>query len=197
MYAFCGSFIVIPKGVEKHVSFDNGPEGSIAEDAFFALKASNLGYTFDWIEGELYEEASFTFMDLVQQRKRWVQGLSLVHNSPSIRRDLSSVFFKLVHYASLLMPIQFTGDLIFTLFPISFHRLDQILAHLNGLVLFYLLMIGLFHSFDFKRLSWFRRCAYILALVFIVRYWLLAESFAVIWAFLSKRDQFYVIKKQL
>jgi egghead protein (zeste-white 4 protein) len=179
------------------VSFDHGIAGSIAEDAYFALKASNMGYTFDWIEGELYEEASFTFMDLVHQRKRWVQGLWLVHHSPNIKRDLSSFFFKLFHYTSLLLPLQFAGDIILTLFPVSFFKLDQILAHLNGLVLYYLLIVGLSYSFDLHKLSWIRRFCYIFSVVFVKRYWLFAESCAVVWAFLSNRDEFYVIKKQL
>ena len=35
------------------MTFDNGPEGSKAEDAFFALVAMDKGLTFDFVEGEI------------------------------------------------------------------------------------------------------------------------------------------------
>lgn len=36
---------------EKVVSYDHGPEGSIAEDCYFSMIAMKHGYTFDFIEG--------------------------------------------------------------------------------------------------------------------------------------------------
>lgn len=53
---FNGSFIVCRVDVEKALSFDFGPKGSITEDAYFAIKAVNMGYSFDWIEGVVNEE---------------------------------------------------------------------------------------------------------------------------------------------
>lgn len=78
LFSFKGSFIVCKNCVEKLVSFDHGLEGSITEDAFFAVKSSNLGFTFDWIEGEMYEKSPFTFMDFLRQRKRWVYKLNFM-----------------------------------------------------------------------------------------------------------------------
>ena len=47
-----GSYVVTKAKAEKAVSFDNGLAGSTAEDAYFAIKAMDQGYTFDFIEGK-------------------------------------------------------------------------------------------------------------------------------------------------
>ncbi|CAK1545847.1 unnamed protein product [Leptosia nina] len=69
-----GSYMVLKASTEKHVSFDNGLEGSIIEDGYFAIKASSKGYSFDFIEGEMWEMSPFTVLDFMKQRKRWLQG---------------------------------------------------------------------------------------------------------------------------
>ncbi len=60
-------------GAERAVSFDNGPEGSKAEDCFFGMVAMDAGRTFDFIEGEMQEKSPFSFRDFLKQRKRWMQ----------------------------------------------------------------------------------------------------------------------------
>jgi egghead protein (zeste-white 4 protein) len=61
-----GSYVVTRAKAEKQVSFDNGLEGSTAEDAYFAIKAMDHGITFDFIEGEMWEKSPFTFQVLKQ-----------------------------------------------------------------------------------------------------------------------------------
>ena len=39
IFGFKGSYVVTRLGAERRVSFDNGEEGSIAEDCFFAMLA--------------------------------------------------------------------------------------------------------------------------------------------------------------
>ena len=68
---------------ERQVTFDLYPEGSIAEDAYFSLKAVEQGFTFDFIEGTIHENSTFTLRDYYKQRKRWIQvchGLFLLSN---------------------------------------------------------------------------------------------------------------------
>jgi hypothetical protein len=43
-----GSFVVCQNAVERLVTFDHGMEGSITEDAFFALVAQVKGIKFSW-----------------------------------------------------------------------------------------------------------------------------------------------------
>ena len=57
-------------GAERKVTFDNGPEGSKAEDCFFAMRALDMGYKFGFISGEMHEKSPFTFSDFFKQRKR-------------------------------------------------------------------------------------------------------------------------------
>ena len=77
-----------------NVSFDHGFEGSITEDAYFAVKASGMGYTFDWIEGEILEKSPYSLLDFLKQRRRWVQGLILVATSRNLKRDYAGVIFR-------------------------------------------------------------------------------------------------------
>ena len=91
---FKGSFIVCKHSVERQVSFDHGIDGSITEDAYFAVKAANEGFTFDWIEGEMQEKSPFNIMDFLRQRKRWHQGNLLVGLTKNLKRDFAGSIYK-------------------------------------------------------------------------------------------------------
>jgi hypothetical protein len=91
---FKGSYVVCKNGVENTVSFDHGLEGSITEDGYFAVKAANMGFTFDWIEGEMLEKSPFNFMDIVRQRRRWEQGMYLIAVSKNLKRDFAGMMYR-------------------------------------------------------------------------------------------------------
>ncbi|CAH4033346.1 unnamed protein product [Pieris brassicae] len=74
LFSWKGSYVVTKVSAEKAVSFDNGLDGSVAEDCFFAIKAYKEGYSFNFVEGEMWEKSPFTLWDFMQQRKRWIQG---------------------------------------------------------------------------------------------------------------------------
>ena len=77
-FGWKGSFMVVKFAVERKITFDHGPSGSISEDCAFALMAYKEGYTFDYIDGEMWERSPYTIGDFIQQRKRWIQGLLLI-----------------------------------------------------------------------------------------------------------------------
>jgi len=52
LFGWKGSFVVTQTRAEREVTFDHGPEGSIAEDCFFSMVAFRSGYSFDFIEGK-------------------------------------------------------------------------------------------------------------------------------------------------
>lgn len=79
-----GSFLMCQAGVENLVSFDHGPAGSITEDIFFGLKATTMGFSFGYIEGEVWEKSPFTLVDFMKQRKRWVEGCHHITFMPSM-----------------------------------------------------------------------------------------------------------------
>jgi egghead protein (zeste-white 4 protein) len=73
-----GSFVVSQNAVEKLVTFDHGMEGSITEDAYFALVAQVKGIKFSWIDSFMYEQSPFSCIDFMHQRCRWFAGLWLI-----------------------------------------------------------------------------------------------------------------------
>lgn len=56
LFSWKGSYVVTRATAEKDVTYDNGPDGSIAEDCYFAMKAFEKGYSFNWIEGEMWKK---------------------------------------------------------------------------------------------------------------------------------------------
>lgn len=103
VFGLKGSFVVSRAGAERQVTFDHGMEGSIAEDCFFSMIAFRDGYTFDFVEGEMFEKSPFTFWDFLQQRKRWLQGIYLTVHSKHIPWRYKT-FLALSLYAWATMP---------------------------------------------------------------------------------------------
>lgn len=85
LFGMHGSFILAPAKVEKAIGFDLGGRGSVTEDAYFALKATENGYRFGWVDGFIREQSPYTIKALLQQRRRWFCGLRLLANDRSIR----------------------------------------------------------------------------------------------------------------
>jgi egghead protein (zeste-white 4 protein) len=78
LVGFHGSFILVRNDVEKEVSFDVGPEGSITEDAFWGLQQMEKGRRLRFVDGYMVEQAPQTARDLMKQRRRWFNGLWFV-----------------------------------------------------------------------------------------------------------------------
>ncbi|CAG0885832.1 unnamed protein product [Darwinula stevensoni] len=83
-FGWKGSFFLANAKAERIVSFDNGPAGSIAEDSYFAMKGIQEGFRFGFIEGEVLEQSPCTLGDFLRQRKRWIQGYSLIVSCPKV-----------------------------------------------------------------------------------------------------------------
>nr|CAG4643243.1 EOG090X07AI [Ilyocryptus agilis] len=79
-----GSFVVSNLGAERKVTYDNGPDSSVAEDTYFGILAASQGHSFDFVNGEMWEKSPFNIPDFIKQRKRWLQGLLLVAHSSKI-----------------------------------------------------------------------------------------------------------------
>ena len=71
-----GSFVVCHNAVEKAIGFDNGLNGSITEDTYFALLAWEKDIQFSWVDGYMYEQSPFSIYDFLMQRRRWFGGVS-------------------------------------------------------------------------------------------------------------------------
>jgi beta-1,4-mannosyltransferase len=88
LFGMHGSFILVPAEVETAIGFDLGGKGSVTEDAYFALKATERGYRFGWVDGFIREQSPYTITALMRQRRRWFCGLRLLANDKTIRWDV-------------------------------------------------------------------------------------------------------------
>ena len=78
LFGMHGSFILVRADVSKRIGFDFGAEGSITEDAWWALAQLEEGTHFGWVDGYVVEQAPQTVRDFVRQRRRWFSGLAKV-----------------------------------------------------------------------------------------------------------------------
>ena len=86
LFGLHGSYIVVKNSVEQASGFDFGPEGSITEDAFWALVSMEAGYRCRWVDGYLEEQSTETVLDFMKQRRRWYQGLAKVALHAPVKR---------------------------------------------------------------------------------------------------------------
>ena len=105
------------------VSFDNGEEGSIAEDCFFAMLAMDTmndggddqaskapagqkrqRHSFDFIEGEMLEKSPFWFYEFFKQRERWMKGITMVVLSSRISWRTKGLLVRIQYYNICLEP---------------------------------------------------------------------------------------------
>ncbi|CAB4069185.1 EGH [Lepeophtheirus salmonis] len=152
LFGWKGSYVVSRVGSERRVGFDNGPEGSKAEDCYFGILAMSQGYSFDFIEGEMLEKSPFTFLDFFRQRKRWMQGIYLVVTSSKISFR-ARIILGISLFSWLTMPLSASNIFLSAIFPMSISPLaDSVLAFLgaNGL---YMYFYGFLKQYPIRRYS--------------------------------------------
>jgi beta-1,4-mannosyltransferase len=180
---------------ERDVSFDNGPDGSVAEDCFFAMKAFSKGYSFDWIEGEMYEKSPFTLMDFIQQRKRWLQGILLVVQSKEIPFRYK-MFLTISVYSWCLMPLAISNVFFAIQYPLPCpYIVDSVCAFLGGISI-YMYIFGTIKSFSLSRFGFFKTIIGVLGSLCTIPLNMLTENTAVAWGVLTNKHKFYVVKKE-
>jgi egghead protein (zeste-white 4 protein) len=114
---------------ERTVSFDNGAEGSIAEDCYFGMRAIMKNYSFGFIDGEMWEKSPFTLCDFIQQRKRWFQGIALVVAAPEIPWRCK-IWLAFLLGAWIAMPLGYFNVFIGLIFPLPIPSWLNILCSL-------------------------------------------------------------------
>lgn len=97
-----GSFLLVRSSVEQQVDFDVGPEGSITEDAFWALRQMAVGNRCRWVDGYLLEQSTQSVGDFVRQRRRWFSGL-----------------VRVVLYAESTLPVRILLSLFMAIWSVS------------------------------------------------------------------------------
>lgn len=181
---------------EKDVSWDHGQDGSIAEDCFFSMIAYKKGYTFDFIEGEMWEKSPFHIKDFIQQRKRWMQGIFLVVHSNEI--PLKNKFFLAMSlYGWITMPLS-TSNLVWAyLFPLPTDRFIYVnfFVAFVGAVNAYMYLFGVIKSFSLRKVGLARFVACLIGSVLTIPFNIVIENIAAVWGILSKKHKFYIVQK--
>ncbi|XP_065564031.1 beta-1,4-mannosyltransferase egh-like isoform X2 [Artemia franciscana] len=191
-----GSYVVSQVGAEKLVSFNHGPDGSIAEDCFFSIVAASKGYSFDFIEGEMWEQSPFTVKDFLEQRKRWLQGILLtVHSSVLPWKNKWLLAISL--YSWITMPISTSNVFLAPLYPIPMPWVIDFAINFIGGMNLYLYIYGVIMSFSIKKIGIFKFILYIIGAIASTPLKLVIENLAVVYGLLTNKYRFYIVKKEL
>lgn len=194
LFSWKGSFVVTQTAAEKAVSFDNGLDGSIAEDCFFAMRAYSQGYSFNFIEGEMWEKSPFTLWDFMQQRKRWIQGILLVVHSKAIPLK-NKLLLACSCYSWLTLPLSVSNLYLASKFPIPCPPMIDFLCAFIGAVNIYMFVFGVIKSFTVYRFGLLRFSLCVIGAVLVIPFNLIIENVAVVWGIFGKKHKFYVVNK--
>ncbi|CAH0561461.1 unnamed protein product [Brassicogethes aeneus] len=196
LFSWKGSYVVTQVAAEKAVSFDNGLDGSIAEDCFFAMKAYSLGYSFNFIQGEMWEKSPFTLWDFIQQRKRWIQGILLVVHSKSIPLK-NKLLLGCSCYSWLTLPLSVSNLILASKFPIPCNPIIDFLCAFTAAVNIYMYVFGVIKSFTMVRYGPVKLILYLSSLILVIPFNLVIENIAVIWGIFGVKHKFYVVNKNI
>ncbi|XP_053682755.1 beta-1,4-mannosyltransferase egh [Sabethes cyaneus] len=195
-FSWKGSYVVTQVHAEKEVSFDNGIDGSVAEDCFFAMRAFAKGYSFNFIEGEMYEKSPFTLLDFLQQRKRWLQGILLVVHSNAIPW-YNKFLLTISVYSWVTMPLSTSNMIFAALYPIPCpNMVDFLCAFIAGFNI-YMYVFGVIKSFSLYRFGVVKFLACVLGALCTIPINVIIENVAVIWGLVGKKHKFYVVQKDV
>ncbi len=196
MFGLHGSFVLARQSVVGEVGFDFGPEGSITEDAFWALVQMERGRRCRWIEGYVEEQPTQSAKDFMKQRRRWFIGLvKVVQHAPvalrwrvplAISVGLWSLSWVGVLYTyvrlgvGLQTPapwIVWVGDLAFSIYVANY-------------------VLGLkLNLDDWEPVGKLRAAGLYVAVVLLIPIFSLLEVGGVLWALLRPDPGFHVVKK--
>ncbi|XP_060561632.1 beta-1,4-mannosyltransferase egh-like [Ruditapes philippinarum] len=196
VFSWKGSFIVAKVNAEKQITYDFGMEGSIAEDCFFALKGWHEGFKFGFVEGEMWEMSTFSVLDYVYQRKRWVNGIYNVFFSKQIPlRYKCGISFMLLSW--LTMPFTVPNILLVPLYPLPLWRSVNVTCAFMGAVMTFLFIFGAIKSFSPRRLGWIRYLTLWFLPIFILPVSMILETTGVILALKTRKiSSFHLVDKQ-
>jgi egghead protein (zeste-white 4 protein) len=198
LFAWKGSFVVTKYTAEKDVSYDHGLDGSVAEDCYFSMIAYAKGYTFDFIDGTMWEKSPFTIRDFIQQRKRWLQGIFLVVHSAKIPLN-NKIFLAVSLYAWMSVPLSTSNVFLTSMFPLptTSHVVFNFAFAFVAAVNIYMYIFGVLKSFSPHRMGMIRFCVCVAGALLTIPFNVIIENIAVIWGIAGEKHKFYVVDKRI
>lgn len=199
IFSWKGSFIVADAEAEKKISFDHGPEASIAEDCFFACVAFSRGYSFGFVDGVMLEKSTFTLSDFMRQRRRWMQGILLTALSAKIpwRFKIGPV---LMSFSSCTLPINLLMIPVSFIWPMPSSPFIMLTYNFILGTVIYLFILGTLQTFCIQQYGWWRCCLLVLATILCGLVGGVLEnivSILVFWFPKSSITNFYIVNKQV
>ena len=178
-----GSFLVVPSLIEEQVQFDFGPQGSIAEDIYFAFRLREMAVPCHWIEGYVREQSPQNLQNFLTQRSRWIHGLlnsCLDPRIPLMKR------FVLLSYLGILRVTVFVGIIPLLL----------LLVAESSMVIGTNLIVGAVRNAeeDGQALS-FKQAVAVVGVILVMPAVCFLETVAVVNGLLFRREDFVVVQK--
>lgn len=196
LFGWKGSFVVTKYEAERDVSYDHGPDGSIAEDCYFSMIAFQKGYTFDFIQGEMWEKSPFSIQDLIRQRKRWIQGIWLVVHSSKIPL-INKLILATSFYAWITLPITTLGYVLAMIYPMPSSIIISSIGSFCFAVSLYMYIFGVVKSFELKDTGICMLFVYLVGAIFTLTLNIVIENVAVIWGLIGPKHNFYIVEKEV
>jgi egghead protein (zeste-white 4 protein) len=195
IFGLHGSYIVVRNDVEKSIGFDFGPQGSITEDAFWALVAMGRGYRCRWVDGYLEEQSTHSVGDFVRQRRRWYQGLAKVSLYAPVKLrwrlplGINTIMWTLAPFAMLYTIGHF-------FYGFSHLWWIRALANFSFASFATLYVMGLRVNLDEHCVQrWFERAGWYVAQIVLFPFFTLLEAVGVLAAIFRPVAGFHVVKK--
>lgn len=171
-------------------------DGSVAEDCYFAMKAYSEGYTFNFVEGEMWEKSPFTLWDFIQQRKRWIQGILLVVHAKQIP-VLKKIWLAVSCYSWVTLPFSTSNVFLPAICPIPCPQFLDIICAFTGAVNIYMYVFGVVKSFSLYRFGAWKFVLFIIGALATIPVNIVIENIAVVWGVLGKKHKFYIVNKEI
>jgi beta-1,4-mannosyltransferase len=196
VWGFHGSFILVRNSVEKDVGFDFGPNGSITEDAFWALVSTENGARSRWVDGYMIEQGTERIIDFVKQRRRWYVGLCKVvlHAPVRLRLRLPLAFFTTLWSVSWLA-------IIYTYFNLlagwKTSLVVQAIGNLSLATYVVIYTVGLRTNLTLCDVSFARKVRLYFAQIACIPVFAILEASAVLYALVKPERGFHVVQKNM